>query len=55
MELILLGTGNAQATRCYNTCFALRRDGDTRLFELREDNADDARRLLERWAAEYAG
>ena len=28
MELILLGTGNAQATRCYNTCFALRRDGD---------------------------
>ena len=34
---------------------ALRRDGDTRLFELREDNADDARRLLERWAAEYAG
>ena len=33
----------------------LRRDGDTRLFELREDNVDDARRLLARWAAEYAG
>ncbi len=24
MELILLGTGNAMATRCYNTCFAFR-------------------------------
>ncbi len=24
MELILLGTGNAMVTRCYNTCFALR-------------------------------
>ncbi|MDD3368470.1 MAG: MBL fold metallo-hydrolase [Lachnospiraceae bacterium] len=23
-ELILLGTGNAQATNCYNTCFAIR-------------------------------
>lgn len=23
MELVLLGTGNAQAVRCYNTCFAL--------------------------------
>ena len=27
-ELIVLGTGNANATRCYNTCFALQgRDG----------------------------
>ena len=26
-ELYVLGTGNAQATRCYNTCFAVR-DGD---------------------------
>ncbi len=24
-ELIILGTGNANAVRCYNTCFALRR------------------------------
>lgn len=24
MELILLGTGNAMVTRCYNTCFAIR-------------------------------
>lgn len=24
MELIILGTGNAMATKCYNTCFALR-------------------------------
>ncbi len=24
MELIILGTGNAQATACYNTCFALK-------------------------------
>ena len=26
MELIMLGTGNAMVTRCYNTCFALKRD-----------------------------
>lgn len=25
MELVFLGTGNAMATRCYNTCFAFRR------------------------------
>lgn len=25
-ELIMLGTGNAAVTRCYNTCFALRTD-----------------------------
>lgn len=24
MELIMLGTGNAAVTRCYNTCFAIR-------------------------------
>ena len=23
MELIMLGTGNAMVTRCYNTCFVL--------------------------------
>ena len=28
MDLTLLGTGNAMVTRCYNTCFALRQDGD---------------------------
>ena len=27
MELILLGTGNAMVTHCYNTCFALREEG----------------------------
>lgn len=27
-ELIILGTGNATVTRCYNTCFALKRDKD---------------------------
>lgn len=27
-ELILLGTGNATVTRCYNTCFALKRNND---------------------------
>ena len=26
-ELYVFGTGNAQATRCYNTCFAIR-DGE---------------------------
>ena len=25
-ELIMLGTGNALVTRCYNTCFAIRKD-----------------------------
>lgn len=28
MELIILGTGNAMATRCYNTCFALRNESE---------------------------
>ncbi len=28
MDLILLGTGNAMVTRCYNTCFALRQGED---------------------------
>lgn len=28
LELILLGTGNAMVTKCYNTCFALRKDED---------------------------
>lgn len=27
-ELIILGTGNATVTRCYNTCFALKRNND---------------------------
>lgn len=27
MELIILGTGNAGVTECYNTCFALRENG----------------------------
>ena len=27
-ELIVLGTGNAAVTRCYNTCFALNLDGE---------------------------
>lgn len=26
-ELYVFGTGNAQATHCYNTCFAIK-DGD---------------------------
>ena len=26
MELIMLGTGSAMVTKCYNTCFALRRE-----------------------------
>ena len=24
MEIIMLGTGSAMVTKCYNTCFALR-------------------------------
>ena len=27
-ELIILGTGNATVTRCYNTCFALKQNND---------------------------
>lgn len=32
-ELIVLGTGNALATRCYNTCFAVRADGEALLVD----------------------
>ena len=28
MELIMLGTGNAMVTRCYNTCFVLSEKDD---------------------------
>jgi len=28
IQLIVLGTGNAMATRCYNTCFALQREDE---------------------------
>lgn len=28
MELIMLGTGNAAVTKCYNTCFALRKEDE---------------------------
>ena len=28
MKLIMLGTGNAMVTRCYNTCFALQEGED---------------------------
>ncbi len=28
MKLIILGTGNAMVTRCYNTCFALQQDDE---------------------------
>lgn len=27
-ELILLGTGNAMVTKCFNTCFAIRQDDE---------------------------
>ncbi|WP_300728360.1 MBL fold metallo-hydrolase [uncultured Bacteroides sp.] len=32
-ELIMLGTGNAGVTRCYNTCFALNHDGNVLLVD----------------------
>lgn len=32
-EIIILGTGNAFVTRCYNTCFALRNDSTTLLVD----------------------
>lgn len=32
-ELIILGTGNATVTRCYNTCFALKRDNEILLVD----------------------
>lgn len=32
-ELIMLGTGNAAVTRCYNTCFALRTSQGTLLVD----------------------
>ena len=27
MEVIMLGTGNATVTQCYNTCFVLQENG----------------------------
>ena len=33
MELTILGTGNAMATGCYNTCFALREGGEVFLVD----------------------
>lgn len=32
-ELIVLGTGNALCTKCYNTCFAIRQEGRTLLVD----------------------
>ena len=32
-EIIILGTGNALVTRCYNTCFALRDENTTLLVD----------------------
>ena len=32
MNLTLLGTGNAQVTECYNTCFVLEEGGKHMLF-----------------------
>lgn len=33
MELVMLGTGNAGVTKCYNTCFAIRNDKDCLLVD----------------------
>ncbi|MEG1379776.1 MAG: MBL fold metallo-hydrolase [Bacteroidales bacterium] len=33
MELIMLGTGNAAVTKCYNTCFALRQEEECMLVD----------------------
>ena len=33
MKLIILGTGNAMVTRCYNTCFALQQGEDFQLVD----------------------
>ena len=32
-ELVMLGTGNAAVTQCYNTCFALRHPNKTLLVD----------------------
>ena len=32
-ELVMLGTGNAAVTQCYNTCFALRHPKKTLLVD----------------------
>ena len=36
-ELVMLGTGNAAVTRCYNTCFALRCQDKTLLVDAEEE------------------
>ena len=28
LELVMLGTGNAMVTKCYNTCFVLKHDNE---------------------------
>ena len=38
MELIMLGTGSAMVTKCYNTCFALRREEEYFLMDLDSTN-----------------
>ena len=39
MKLTILGTGNAIATRCYNTCFAVQDHGQTLLVDAGGGNA----------------
>lgn len=36
-ELIMLGTGNAMVTKCYNTCFALRNEEEYFLVDAGEE------------------
>ena len=38
-ELYVFGTGNAQATRCYNTCFAIKTDDGIFLVDAGGGNA----------------
>ena len=37
--LIILGTGNATVTKCYNTCFAIQHDNDNFLVDAYRANS----------------
>lgn len=51
----LLGLSDRYSAQHRRFLEALRRDADCRVFELREDNRAEARRLLTCWADQYAG
>ena len=52
MELIMLGTGNAMVTRCYNTCFVLSSGEE---YFLVDAGAGNELSVFERAGKQYVG